>query len=202
MTDNMQLWNKVCKTDPKHTKPTTLNNRKITAIDPQYQRMCATEQFGPFGIGWGVIDESWSYMDFPNQTKLGTYSAKLWYKLGGEGGELPITSNIKIAYVTNGGKGYLMIDDEYAKKAQTDAITKGLSALGFNADVFMGLYDDNKYVQQMREEFGEPKQIAESKQIDEIAQGWIDYCKNDPSKLNEIQDKNYRDFIAQQIGLK
>ena len=32
------------------------------------------------------------------------------------------------------------------KKVATDALTKGLSKLGFNADVFMGKFDDNKYV--------------------------------------------------------
>ena len=35
---------------------------------------------------------------------------------------------------------------ECQKKALTDAITKGLSYLGFNADVFLGMFDDNKYV--------------------------------------------------------
>ena len=35
--------------------------------------------------------------------------------------------------------------------------TKALSKLGFNADVFLGKYDDNKYVAKMKEEFAEPK---------------------------------------------
>jgi hypothetical protein len=48
-----------------------------------------------------------------------------------------------------GGK----LDDECFKKVTTDALTKGLSKLGFNADVFMGQYDDNKYVAQMKKEF-------------------------------------------------
>jgi hypothetical protein len=38
----------------------------------------------------------------------------------------------------------------------TDALTKGLSQLGFNADVFLGLYDDNKYVEAVRREFATP----------------------------------------------
>ena len=39
------------------------------------------------------------------------------------------------------------IDDEYAKKSATDALTKGLSMIGFNSDIFLGKYDDNKYVE-------------------------------------------------------
>ena len=55
------------------------------------------------------------------------------------------------------GKGYLKVDDEFAKKVQTNAITKGLSALGFNSDVFEGKFDDNKYVNEMKEKHGTPK---------------------------------------------
>ena len=39
----------------------------------------------------------------------------------------------------------------------TDAITKALSHLGFNADVFLGKFDDNAYVTAMRAEFDQAK---------------------------------------------
>ena len=38
----------------------------------------------------------------------------------------------------------------------TDFTTKALSKLGFNADIFLGKFDDTKYVQQMKQEFKEP----------------------------------------------
>ena len=41
-----------------------------------------------------------------------------------------------------------MANSDIFKKATTDALTKGLSVLGFNADVFLGLWDDNKYVKE------------------------------------------------------
>ena len=154
---NLALWESVEKTDPNHTKKAKIGQMNITAVSPQYQRKQATEKFGPYGIGWGLINESFDFIDFENQTKLVTYHATLWYMLDGKRGEFPVTSNGKVAFVTQGGKGYLKIDDEYAKKVQTDALTKGLSFLGFNADIFMGLYDDNKYVNQMIEEFAPPK---------------------------------------------
>ena len=41
-------------------------------------------------------------------------------------------------------------DDEAFKKATTDGITKSLSYLGFSADIFMGRWDDSKYVEGLR----------------------------------------------------
>ena len=48
-------------------------------------------------------------------------------------------------------------DDDAVKKVATDALTKGLSRLGFNSDVFEGLFDDNKYVAEMNLKFGNKK---------------------------------------------
>lgn len=48
-------------------------------------------------------------------------------------------------------------DTDALKKARTDGTTKCLSLLGFNADIFLGLWDDSKYVaevQSARDKFG------------------------------------------------
>jgi hypothetical protein len=37
------------------------------------------------------------------------------------------------------------VDEDAPKKAMTDGLTKALSHLGFNADVFLGKFDGNKY---------------------------------------------------------
>ena len=151
--NNLELWQKVEKTDPRHTKKARIGQMNITAICPQYQRMTATAMFGPFGHGWGVEDPVYSFMDFPDSTKLCTYTATFWFIHQDKKSSFPIQSNTKVAFITQGGKGYLKIDDEYAKKAANDALTKGLSMLGFNSDVFLGKYDDNKYVNQVTAEF-------------------------------------------------
>lgn len=150
MSENMKLWDSVCKTDPKHTKKTKLGAMSITAIDPQYQRKNATKVFGPFGKGWGVLRDEFSTETFKDGTVLGNYTGVLWYELDGKSCDFPICSNVKAAYTTSGGK--YKVDDEWMKKAATDALTKGLSMLGFNSDVFEGLFDDNKYVKQMEAE--------------------------------------------------
>ena len=140
--DNMKLWNSVCTTDPQYTK--RVNQRGgFTAIGAQSQIMEATKMFGPFGQGFGVSDERFTSFDMEG---LCLYQATLWYKFRfniGDIREFPIHSSIK--YSVNG-----RVDDDFAKKVATDALTKGLSKLGFNADVFLGLFDDNKYVNQLK----------------------------------------------------
>ena len=140
--DNMSLWDSVCVTDPQYTK--RVNQRGgFTAIGAQSQIMEATKVFGPFGKGFGVSDEK--FTPFPFSEGLGLYQARLWYVLNGETNvihQFPIHSSIK--YSVNG-----RVDDDFAKKVATDALTKGLSKLGFNADVFLGKFDDNKYVNQL-----------------------------------------------------
>ena len=140
--DNMKLWNSVCTTDPQYTK--RVNQRGgFTAIGAQSQIMEATKVFGAFGRGFGVSDEK--FTEFGTEC-LALYQARLWYYLDGKRDvihQLPIHSSIK--YSVNG-----RVDDDFAKKVATDALTKGLSKLGFNADVFLGLFDDNKYVNQLK----------------------------------------------------
>ena len=144
--NNLFLWEQVETTDPEFT--TKVNQRGgFTAIGAQYQIKNATEMFGAFGHGFGVKDEK--YTPILNDTLI-VYTATFFYKLDVEDskdrswglnivGEFPISSSIKVMMGNR-------LDDDCIKKVQTDAITKGLSRLGFNADVFMGRFDDNKYV--------------------------------------------------------
>ena len=44
------------------------------------------------------------------------------------------------------------LDDEAPKKAMTDALTKAFSHLGVSADVFLGLHDSSKYVNDLKKE--------------------------------------------------
>jgi len=55
----------------------------------------------------------------------------------------------------------LKIDDNFAKKLETDTLTKAISKLGFNADIFMGKFDDVKYLAEVTKEFAsnEPKEV-------------------------------------------
>jgi len=167
MSENLKLWDLVKQTDPKQTKKAKIGQMNITAICPQYQRKNATRLFGSYGIGWGIISDSEQiiYRSI-GTTELASYTATMFYEYGDKRGEFPISSSIKLAYMTSSGSGYLKVDDDYMKKLQTDALTKGLSFLGFNSDIFEGLFDDNRYVAEMNEKFAEqisPEPVDETK---------------------------------------
>lgn len=163
----MRLWDSVCKTDLSYTKSAKIGQMNITSICAQYQRKSATNVFGSYGIGWGVDENenSYSLIEFENKTILCRYSANFWYYHDGKKGSFPITACVKVCYVTNAGKGYLLIDDEFSKKVMTNAVTKGLSFLGFNSDIFEGKFEDNQYINMLKAE-----QAAKNK---------VDMVKND-----------------------
>jgi hypothetical protein len=175
---NLDFWNEVCKTNPAHTKKAKIGTMNITAICPQHQRKNATEAFGMYGDKWGIVpgSESYQILDFEENTKLCLYQGTFfYYNRKGNRAEFPISSNVKVQYFVK-NKGYYKIDDDFAKKAQTDALTKGLSFLGFNSDVFEGLFDDNKYVSEVNEQFA----AEESQQsiLDNLGKDVVDHYQS------------------------
>ena len=149
MKDNLELWDKVKKTDPKHTKQANVKGNKLTSIKPQYQIYCATKEWGSYGSSWGF--ESIELCYELKEIGLITFKARFYYP----NGDFPCINTIGL-YRDN---AMTKIDDEFAKKVETDALTKCLSKLGFNADIFMGRFDDLRYVEELKKEF----KIKESK---------------------------------------
>jgi len=149
--DNMVIWNEVQKTNTEYTK--TINfGRKFTAIDAHYQIMRATEVFGPIGIGWGIDHSKYTVLVMDQNDhnyNLLQYTGTLWYNHLGFRAQFDIAADIEL--FANTKNGWKRTEDSH-KKVRTDALTKGLSWLGFNADVFLKKFDDNKYVQRLKQE--------------------------------------------------
>lgn len=139
MSNNLAIWNAVSKTDPTFTKH--VNQRGgFTAIAAHYQVMRATEQFGPVGIGWGYTNGAPIFHE-----SLVFVPVTIWH--GSRDNHFgPIYGGAE----WKSPKGY--VDSDGVKKAATDGLTKALSHIGFNADVFLGRFDDNKYVAELRKE--------------------------------------------------
>ncbi len=164
MTENMKLWNSVCKTDPKVVK--TFKGKggfRGTTPCAQSQRKRMTEVFGPVGMGWWVSDETYEIIERSDDfhDKLLVYRGVLHYDgvvvLDDASNDCNFTLASCIDVWNYSSKGeYWSANNDIYKKVKTDALTKGLSELGFNSDIFEGKFDDNKYVQQMAEEFAEP----------------------------------------------
>jgi hypothetical protein len=141
---NLELWGKVEKTDPKFTKKVTFG-RKYTAIDAQYQIMNATEQFGTYGK-WGLKDITHEKIFIADEILL-EIKCKFFYP----DGEFEMNNcSMLLAKDKNGN---LRIDTDAYKKLETDTLTKALSKLGFNADIFLGMYEDQNYVNEVGAEF-------------------------------------------------
>jgi len=145
-----------------------------------------TETFGPVGQGWKYTVE---YKHIPNEGFFGFIYAEVcihycihgdWFSYG------PVCS------VQNLCKKNGTLDDEAPKKAMTDAMTKAFSHLGMSADVFLGKFDDSKYVQEVKKEFSKPQVKAFPKtngkkniklDMEELDMGRI---KNDIQVIDDI----------------
>ena len=137
---NLDLWDSVKETDKAFTKDVKQRGG-YTSITPQYQMQEATKAFGPYGLGWGFdsID-----MDYSAIESLGLVIVKavFFYELDGKKGSFPINNTWPV-------KQGARVDPDFAKKAETNTMGKALSKLGFNADVFMGQFDDPNYVEEV-----------------------------------------------------
>lgn len=149
MTDKTALWDKLGKTDPAHVKSfKRAGGFSGTAIKPMWSYRRMTEEFGPCGEGWGVNEPSFQVVPGVEGEMLVYCTVSVWHAtrdnvVFGVGGDKVVGKN----------KYGLSSDDEAFKKSFTDAVTNALKLIGVGADVHMGMFDDNKYVNTMREEF-------------------------------------------------
>ncbi len=166
MNENMKLWEAVCQTDPEHTKKANVKGNNLTSIKPQYQIMMATEQFGAYGSTWGFKNIEITYDLL--EKGLVVFQADFFYPTG----TFPAINTISI-YRDN---AQTKLDDEFAKKVETDSLTKCLSKLGFNADIFLGQFDDMRYVE-TRTKQEAVKKAKTQQQLSEEAKPLVDKCK-------------------------
>ena len=143
------LWDSVCVTDPNHTRQVKKGRRSFTAIDAQYQILNATKQFGPYGTAWGLKNITLDY-SLADRFNIVVLQGSFIYP----GGIFSVINSMKL-FINNENT---WLDDEFAKKLETDTITKALSRLGFNADVFLGKFNDARYVDEEKRKQQENKE--------------------------------------------
>lgn len=160
--DNMKVWSQVETTDTKYTKKAKVSGQEITSLNGTAMIMKATSIFGPAGIGfgWKVLEERFDQGieifsgEGDKRFSLGhtsnhTVRILFWYMLDGQRGEIESYGCTNYIYKSSYG---MSCDGEAPKKSTTDAIKKALSALGFSADVFLGLFEDREYVSKIEDE--------------------------------------------------
>ena len=162
--ENMKLWRSVERTDPAQTKKITGKSYKGDSPKPHWIIMRATETFGPCGIGWGFsIDErveNGAMIEPGHFERMHIAKVKVWYEWDGKRGEVEHIGGTPFCGKRSDGRTFT--DEDSAKKSVTDALVKALSMIGFAGDIFLGRYDDSKYVQDTREEFREADTAASS----------------------------------------
>lgn len=176
--NNTSLWDSVFKTNPNHTKGfKKAGGFSGTAIKPLYLIHKATETWGPMGDAWGA--ETAEHVISGNTVFI---KARLWYP--GKNGK---------AWVEHWGgdvlvKGEKNIpNDEAFKMAFTDAVGKCLVQLGFSADVHFGLFDDSKYVADLKKEVKAESSAAYHRKLDAFKAGLVN--SENPLKFwNDSQD--------------
>ena len=150
MPDNLTLWNAVDDIDPKFTKKITGKPYQGTSPNPQYLIKLATAQFGPVGkgFGWRVIEDKF----VPLETAVMHHvRIAFWWRDDEGTHEFEEYGGTIASRETNAGKA--MVDEDVGKKSLTDAIVKALSHLGFAANIFLGRWDDQKYVAEVNAEY-------------------------------------------------
>lgn len=165
MTENTKLWDMLGRTDPAHTKAFTRGGGfRGTAIKPMWSYRRMTEEFGPCGEGWGVNAPSFQVVPGSDGEVLVYCTASVWYTFAA-GERQRVVFGVGGDKVVNKFSSGLKSDDEAFKKAFTDAVTNALKLIGVGADVHMGMFDDNKYVNTMREEFADAPAEKPKRQV-------------------------------------
>lgn len=203
MTDKTALWDKLGKTDPAHTKKfKRAGGFEGTAIKPMWSYRRLTEEFGPCGTGWGVEKPEYNVVPGHNGEVLVYCTVSGWYLSDGEKKHVYGVGGDKVVTYIKPNDQYKRPerwenDDEAFKKSFTDALTNAFKFIGVGADVHMGMFDDNKYVNTVAKEFAdegkkadEPKPIssAENKrQLAEIDKDLLDcHSEGDVKRCADI----------------
>jgi hypothetical protein len=187
--NNLELWQKVCTTDPKHTKKVSFG-RKFTAVDAMYQIKIATEQFGPYGSKWGVKALVYDNVTKPNGDILEAIIEGVFYY---PGGEFPLS--VDMVY---------KVGNDTRKKLLTSLTSKALSKLGFNADIFMGRFDDNNYVNLAgaaieRKSLNEIKELLKPlSEVDEVMDIWeeLSITQQQSKKIKALFGEKKQDILS------
>ena len=157
MTENLRHWDALGKTDPAQTKSfTRAGGFKGTATKPIWIEYRLTQHFGPCGVGWGCDEPGFTLV--PAGEEILVYcTICAWYIEDGKRASLYGVGGDKVLVKQSSG---LRTDDEAYKKAFTDALGNAFKHIGSGADVHMGLFDDSKYVNEMRREFADEAAVA------------------------------------------
>lgn len=166
MSDNLKIWQAFADIDPQFTKPITGKAYKGTSPNPHYVIMCLTNLFGPVGqgFGWEVLSDGFERLGDEVlhwcRIRFWHTNRENWFEAYGQ---------TKAVLKTKNGP---LVDEDAPKKSLTDAIVKAASQLGIAANIFLGRWDDAKYVAEVNAEYREQEQPTRSSAALKRANSW------------------------------
>lgn len=183
--NNKELWQRAFTTDPRAVKPITGKQYSGNSPKPYWIVERLTDEFGPCGIGWGftILNERMERLT-PSDV-LHVAVVRFWYVLNDKRGEFEQIGQTKAVYEKS--KGGFMVDEDAPKKSVTDALVKCASYLGFAGDIFSGMWDDSKYVQQAGAEWD--RRLSGATGMDpSILADWINFIETS-STVGELRQR-------------
>lgn len=132
--ENLKLWESVEETPKDLIKTIKQEDGTILNSIPAINRIKkATEKFGVYGLNWGLKDIKHSEQKLFQNLVLGNLEAIFFYTLNNIKIEFEISNSISIV---SSHDGKMKVNFSYRKAIETDTVTKALSKLGFNADIY------------------------------------------------------------------
>ena len=159
----MKLWDSVKETDPAFTKKVAQRGG-YTTVCAMHRFENATKLWGAYGGKWGLNDITYQYVVDGQKVVEVSAIGQFYYP----DGKFQIMSDI--AYRAGG---------DCLKKLQTDMTTKSLSKLGFNADIYLGKFDDDKYVNGIK---------AKKEQKNTAKREWQAICMGDKDVAKKFKE--------------
>lgn len=167
MNENLSIWERFADIDPKFTKGITGKAYKGTSPNPQYVIRCLTEIFGPVGegFGWEVVREDFTPL---GGEVLHWCRIRFWHTV--RENAFDSYGQTKAMYPSRDGK--IIVDEDAPKKSLTDAIIKAASHIGIAANIFLGRWDDSKYVEAVNADFRAEERKTAAPSADKSAPDW------------------------------
>jgi hypothetical protein len=152
---NLELWEKLRRPPVSALKTITGGRLSgFTDVNPNHRYQAMTELFGPCGVGWKYsIDKLWNEPGCDGvvfafaQIQLCVMESGQWSEpIPGIGGSRLIEKE----------KSGMHANDEGYKMAVTDALSVAMKMLGMAADIYAGLWDGSKYIDQREQPTDKP----------------------------------------------
>jgi hypothetical protein len=130
---NLKLWESVEKTpEDLIEKVDAGDGKKLNSIPAINRFKKATEVFGVYGDKWGLKEIKHTELHI-NNLAIGNLQAVFFYTHNDKEISFEISNSISILFWEDGKP---KANVNYRKSIETDTVTKALSKLGFNADIY------------------------------------------------------------------